>query len=397
MLKAIARRLVQAMALGCLGAACAADIHVDFEKGSDKAGGSKESPLRSFQAAIKKAAPGDCIIILPASKPINASLIARDKKGIEGKPIVVDGMFNTFVGCKRVDAKDWSETSPGLFVSKRKSPGEAMLLRYFMRFDGVMQRMDRHTKWGKPKFKAVEELQPCEWTIVNGSDFYFKLPQGKGLDEVLVEEPNLISGVQVEGACEFLTFKNMIMKSFWNDGFNIHGQSRNIVFENVAAIENADDGVSAHEDCQIFVKNMLSLKNSTGLCHIDRAECHHENMYIAGCDSRDIFVIMNPTFLKNIVVEGSALGKIEIGNPKSSIENCIFSNLRPGIALAVKPEVAVSDSVYCNYSVDAKAFPSAFKSADPASVKNEIERRRDALFAIFGGRLDEWKPVAKQP
>jgi len=390
------------MALAALlatGVAHAREIFVDFEKGDDKAQGAKESPLKGFPKALEKAEAGDSVILLPASKPVNCSLRAINKKGAPGKPIVVDGSFNVLDGSRRVEAKDWEEVSPSLFMNKRKSPGDAMLLRYFMRFDGVMQRMGRHTKYGKNSFKAVEELKPCEWTIVDGTSFYFKLPAGKGLQDVVVEEPAFDSGVQLAGTCESLVFKNIITTHFWNDGFNFHGHCKDIYLENVAAIENADDGISAHEDCQFRVKNMLSIRNSTGICHIEQADCEHENVYIYDCDSRDILVNFNVNLFKNVVVEGDAAGSLEIDNPKNKIEGCVFSNLRPGNFIKVNKDVAVSDSVYCGYKPKGgAALPEALKEVQPGEVSGEIAKRRDALFAVFGGKLDAWKPgTAKAP
>ena len=371
-----------------------ADVFVDFEKGNDRNNGEKATPLRTFSAAVNKAVPGDTVFLLPASKPVNTSLTVRNKKGLPDKPIVIDGMFNTLYGTVRIDEKSCQEVSPGLYLRKRSNPGVAMVLRYFMCFDGQMQRMERHLKWRNPQFKAVDALQPGEWTMQNNTDIYFKLPSGKAFNDVVVEEPKYISGVQLEGDCEYLIFRNLIVRNFWNDGYNIHNNCRNIRFENIAAVENSDDGISAHEDCQIFVKNMVSIGNGTGFCHIDRAECHHENIYIGDCSGRDILLNNKVNTLKNIVVDGSARGKLEFTGGQNSLDNCFFLNLRPGNGMEFKNStMTVKDSWYCNYALPASGMPPELKPMKQEEISVRIKEQRDVLLAIFGDRIKLPQPA----
>ncbi|UKI34012.1 MAG: hypothetical protein L6W00_11805 [Lentisphaeria bacterium] len=50
----------------------------------------------------------------------------------------------------------------------------------------------------------------------------------------------LANGVGVYGGSEYVVVKNLIAKHFWNDGYNIHNASKNITFENIAAISAGD-------------------------------------------------------------------------------------------------------------------------------------------------------------
>ena len=65
---------------------------------------------------------------------------------------------------------------------------------------------------------------------------YFRLPEGKTPETVRGELPRLANGVGVYGGSEYVVVKNLIAKHFWNDGYNIHNASKNITFENIAAI-----------------------------------------------------------------------------------------------------------------------------------------------------------------
>ena len=154
--------------------------------------------------------------------------------------------------------------------------------------------------------KKPEELKPFEWTLLNRTDLYFRLPDGQTPETVRVEIPCIYNGVGVAGESEHIIVRNLIVKHVWNDGYNIHHASKNIAFENVAAIGCGDDSVSAHENCTISVKNLVAIGNGTGVCHGSTAEADHENMYIADSDSRDFFVLNRRNSFRNIAVEASA-------------------------------------------------------------------------------------------
>ena len=229
------RWLIPALA-GMVAALPAAEYHVDFNRGDNAAAGTAEAPLRTFSAAVKKVQPGDTIRLVPSDRPIHAVLMLNKVKGTADKPITVDGAFNTLTGAARVRANEAAAVSPGLYRMKIKDPGEAMVWRFFMLFDGKQQRMGQHSKRECAPMKKPEELKPFEWTLLNRTDLYFRLPDGQTPETVRVEIPRIYNGVGVAGESEHIIVRNLIVKHVWNDGYNIHHASKNIAFENVAAI-----------------------------------------------------------------------------------------------------------------------------------------------------------------
>lgn len=151
-----------------------------------------------------------------------------------------DGSFNTLTGAARITSKDARQVSPGLYRMNIKDPGESMVWRFFLLFDGKQQRMEQHSKRKCGKLKKPEELNPFEWTLVDRTMLYFRLPEGKTPETVRGELPRLANGVGVYGGSEYVVVKNLIAKHFWNDGYNIHNASKNITFENIAAISAGD-------------------------------------------------------------------------------------------------------------------------------------------------------------
>ena len=274
----------------------AAELKVDYS-GKDK------TAHKNFNSALKVARPGDTITILPVDFVIRDSIIIKNYKASPDKPLTVNGSFNTFSGVSPLDPAEWKCVDKGLWERKiRLNRGFAE--RYFMVIDGHIARMGRFFKGKCPVgYKKVKDLKENEWTIIedkasrvkNTSTYsiYLKLDESvKDVTESKAEEPRRgqICGVELSGKCDSIIIKNFICRNFWNDGYNIHNKVVNTTFDTICAIDCGDDGISAHESCEIKVENFVSFGNSTGICHCQLAVCTHNNIYIEGALGRDIYL-----------------------------------------------------------------------------------------------------------
>ena len=83
----------------------------------------------------------------------------------------------------------------------------------------------------------MSDLQPGEWTYVKSEDaFYLKLPPDQLLDDANIRYPARSSAVVQSIRGSHLTVRNITGTHVYNDGYNVHGAQRNLVFENIAAI-----------------------------------------------------------------------------------------------------------------------------------------------------------------
>jgi len=161
-------------------------------------------------------------------------------------------------------------------------------------------------------------------------DFFFRLPEGSSFEEAKIEEPDfhMVDGVACRGDCSYVTFRNIIVKNFFNDGFNIHGKCHHIRYENVAALYCGDDGVSAHEACEIHMVNYAAVGCSTGICHITSARCRHENVYIEKIAGRELS-FHNST--ANAVIRGAirliSADGCHLRNKEGESQQCELENL----------------------------------------------------------------------
>lgn len=310
----------------------ARDIHVG-----------KEAP--TIHHAIKMAAAGDTIHLEPKVYRDYAGFYG--KKGEPGKPITLDGHGATLDGSDPIDTAKWREVSPGLFANDDLMPGlsDAVIGRWFFLFDGKMQHMGRTSKGKQAPLKKPEELQAGEWTFVNDPSrqkppskaiygtFYLKLAAGKSLAKAKVFAPMRSAGVQMSGDNAHLVVKNLTATHPYNDGFNIHGDCRDVVFENIRAIECGDDGISAHETAEYRVDGFVSIGNSTGICDTVAAKTSYNRVFIADCIGYDLFFLDDGRYkLTNAVIFSKAQNPFTVTGREDKhceleIDNVLFRRL----------------------------------------------------------------------
>ena len=272
----------------------AVEWHVDAVSGNDAAPGSVEAPLKTVAVAIKRAEAGDVIRLVHHGKPWTDLPTFHNKSGEPGKPIIFDGNGAVLKGSVPLDPGQWTEEGDGLFScgDLLANASRAVVDRFFFVFDGTMNRMGRSLKGPKEPWKQPGELRPGEWCWVEETGrFFLRIEPGQSLAEARIEVPLKSNGVAIAGECHHLVIRNVTSTHVYNDGFNIHGKTRDVRFENVKAIECGDDGISAHGDCHIEVDGMLSTGNSTGVCHVNDSHSVATNMTIHGNHGHSYFVL----------------------------------------------------------------------------------------------------------
>ena len=410
------RRVLLAAAILTGTALWGKEIFVDYKSGKASNPGTREAPYSAVAQALKKAAPGDTIRILPSDRPIRDNIQVTNVCGTPEAPITIDGMNNIFLGTLPLNPAEWEEVSPGLF-RKKMVTGKNWTSRFFLTFNGHINRMGVVKKASAPgtKYKTPEKLAPGEWTVVQGDpilpvkgphpqfnfEFFVRLPEGKtALADSGVEEPNIRKngGVNVRGKCRNLIFRNIIVKNFFNDGYNIHGDCEAIHFENIAAVECGDDGISAHESCKLTGKNMVFIGCSTAICHIQSVTSVQENVYAEKISGRELYFLANSdNTVKNVyMIADSFSGSLWANRKKDEHQTAVLENVyvvsnNPNAVFEIKGagEVKLTAS-----NVQLAGFKRVTENpgivkADPEALRKLISEKRAEFFAIFGGNLEK--------
>ena len=408
------RCLLTAVMMWSAAVLSAREIFVDVDSGKAGAPGTRSAPFAAIDEALAVVAPGDTIMILPAAHPIRANIPIRDLCGTAERPIIIDGMCNIFTGAEPISSARWRQVAPGLY-RRDEITAWAWVNRFFMVFDGRMNRMGRINKGtgSGAAFKKPDELAPGEWTVVQGEEvrrrgkyrwhrfeFYLRLPEGVTPENSGAEEPvNRLreGGVVLKGRCRHLVFRNFIVRNFLNDGYNLHGECRDIRFENIAAVDCGDDGISAHDRCSLTVSNLVVVGCSTAICHINGAVSVQENVYAERITGRE-FYFMNDTdtTIRNAFVvadsqSGSLWTTAKGERQRGRLENVFMASRNPR-ARFIKRERG--ELKFGAKNVRLAGFRQIMKQNGVAEVAPEPLRRRIAekraeFFAVFGGNLEK--------
>ena len=409
------RHLLLIAALTTAAAVSGRDICVDYRSGKADNPGTREAPLATTGQALKLAAPGDIVRILPSDRPIRDNVEIVNLRGTREKPIVIDGMNNILLGTKPLDPRQWREVEPGLF-RREVVTGENWAYRFFLTCNGKINRMGRLLKSAVPgaKFKKPDALAPGEWTVVKNEfvpsdnrhhkqfrfEYFVRLPAGaSSLADSGLEEPDVRrdGGVNFSGRCEFVTVRNLIAKNFYNDGYNIHGKCRDLHFENIAAVDCCDDGISAHEACTLTGKNMVFIGCSTAICHIQNVTSVQENVYAEKITGRELYFLANTrNTVRNVFMIADSRSGSLWTNRKGDRQTAVLENI---FAVSTNPESvfevrADGELALTASDVQLAGFGQVMKRSgiavvDPEDLRNRILAERRKFFAIFGGNLEK--------
>lgn len=277
------------------------NLYVDPATGDDRATGlapkadGADGPLRTLRPAIRRARPGDTIHLAPKAEPARDIAVFHDVHGEPDRPITLDGHGATLTGSDPLDPSQWEEVAPGLYrcdhllKEKLLTQDDAVIERWFMLFDGKMNHMGRCRKGKSLPLKTVTDLAVGEWTYEAARNaFYVKIDPAKKLADCRIEAPIRSEGVQISGDCSHLVIRNLTSTHCYNDGYGLHGKTRDVRFENIGAIECGDDGMSAHDDCDVVVDGFVSMRNATGLANTGLSHSVNTRLYLDGNRGTDL-------------------------------------------------------------------------------------------------------------
>lgn len=309
------------------------ELHVDPVEGNDAEDGLRK-PVRTIGRAIRLAQPGDTIHLRPMEYRDQAAF--QDKSGAPGRSITLDGHGATLNGCDPLDAAAWTEVSEGLYRHDNLLPlTDAIVARWFFLQNGKPNRMERCSKGPSQPLKAPEALRPGEWTFVKDEArtkaarpgyihgaFWIRTAEGQSLAEARIEAPLRMAGVSMHGDCSHLVVRNVTSIHPYNDGFNL-SNCRDIMFENIRAIDCGDDGISAHGECDYSVAGFASIGNATGICDTGHSRTSYRRVLIRDCIGFDLYFLDTGTYsVQDALVVSSAARSLYLSGREMPAEPC---------------------------------------------------------------------------
>jgi len=283
----------------------ATEWHVNAESGSDSNPGTADAPFGAIQKAITSASDGDSIQLHPKNAVYRQSATFRGRSGI-----TIEGNGVTLDGADALPATGWESLSETLF--RRKLP-RTTYDRHLLIVDGVMERMRRTQSSNSPDFPAVSELKAGQFCFENIDDKTGWLYVCGSVEKL--EWSTRVNGIATGGTCRQLVVRNLNTRNFLNDGFNIHGDARELKFESITGYDCFDEGFSAHDTCECQISRGRFWGNENGVADVNSAETSYQNS----------------DFFNNVNTDVLLIGKAH------SLLNCRVGNWTSAAALVAGP------------------------------------------------------------
>ncbi len=263
MLTAATRRLVPVLLVLGIVSLVAAETYVVDGANGDDANDGINAPFKTLARGTNVLAPGDTLSIVPMDGPYREGL-RMVHHGSAQAPIIIEGNGAVLSGSDPAPADGWTEADGIYNIAVAGSSDRAWLFAPERHFD---------------KGSSPTALQPEQFRY-EGGKLYFRPAEGKTPADYGLLFGVRAAGVAYTGAGQIIV-RNITCMNFWNDGFNIHGGSGPCWFENVKGIWNADEGFSAHENAECYVRGGEFSNNYWhGICDIQLSRTHFANCII---------------------------------------------------------------------------------------------------------------------
>ena len=256
---------------------------VDNVSGNDGNNG-VSAPFRTLAAGLKCLKPGDTLLLTKTDQPYRESLPVR----VGGTPqaqVIIDGGGATLSGADAAPTEGWTQAGGVWSV-----PQPTAVKRLY----GPEVRYEQG--------KSADALAPEQWFWAQGT-LYFRPQEGKKPADYGLQMSVREMGVLFFGAGQVIV-RNLTVTHCWDDGFNIHNGSGPLWFENIRAVWNGDQGFSAHENCECYVRGADFSNNRDGITDVGAARTHYQNVICRGSTRWGICFIGGVHSLTDVQVSG---------------------------------------------------------------------------------------------
>ncbi|MFW6157187.1 MAG: hypothetical protein ACOC7J_07690, partial [Armatimonadota bacterium] len=310
---------------------CAETYTVDGRRGDDGNDGIA-APFATIARGVNAVGPGDTLKIIPMDEPYRESL-RLTRHGLRGAPIVIEGGGATLTGADPAPTDGWTEQD-GIWQVPLKAHERMMVFgdeRHFIRGAGPTN------------------LQPEQWRWEDGT-LYFRPEEGKTpTDYDLRLAVDGASGVITTGA-GLIIVRDLTCVNFWNDGFNLHGGTGPMWFENIVGNWNGDEGFSAHENAECYVRGGEFNNNYWhGINDIIFSRTHYVDVVCRDNRSKGVRFNGGVHSLTDCEVSGSPINVELLPYPRAPFPQAqqhplasAFLNLRNTVVRTAGDEVGVS-------------------------------------------------------
>ena len=368
------RKFLFSVAFFSMLALSAKTVHVDGQNGLDSQDGlSAATAKKTIAAATSLLGPGDTLWLAPGQTFYESITFPVD--GTPTQPITVEGNGAIISGLMAVPEDQWQDKGDGLFFQPAK-----------IKYGALAPYMVNRDLTPLPRGAKPDTLQPGQG-VCTTDGLYIRCEPGRTPADLGLYVTGRVSGVALSNR-SYITVRNLIAEYFSNDGFNIHGYCRGLLFENITGRCNGDDGFSIHEDVAAMVRGGHFHDNTYGIQDVTASRSWYQGVlvennrsigvhFVGGARSLEDAVVRNNAgpqvrtqsdrarglgytpgnpmenglfFFKNVVILGSpgADAFDAAGNGKVVVSNCAILGGKTGLVVRDNAELHLHASVVAN-------------------------------------------------
>ncbi|MDD3127576.1 MAG: right-handed parallel beta-helix repeat-containing protein [Candidatus Izemoplasmatales bacterium] len=372
-------------------------LYVNNISGNDKNDGlSEKTAFASIEKAFASVKTSDHVEIANTGKPYQRpypgergqELVPRCG-GTADAPLVVNGNGAVISGLSVIPAEKWKKES------------EKMYTVFFYPMSNMYKGVKKDNFWfdetqiwwvdgeAAPNCKSMEALEKVPgafWWNKAEKKLVFHLPQGKKIGDLKIEIPSN-SGIYITH--DHALVKNFVMIFSWNDGFDIAGSPKNVVYKNCSAYNNCGQGFSCHNSGNAYYEDCAAIRcASSGACDVHWCNSTYKrcifvnNTYEAGVYATDESV---HNYDDCLIAGNRPFEQIwQRSHSKMNFANCVIVGRADSLAISSLANGSVS---FKNCTITDAASVCAVPSSSTASLAIEscvLARCREFFIKLPG-------------
>lgn len=252
------------------------DIYVSNTIGRDeyngqfpRFSGGGNGPYQTIQLAVRRANPGDRIVILPSDQPYREEVIIHGGRvhGWERFPIVIEGNGVEWTGERPIERDEWVYLDNGIY----QTAGLTQVLGILALAGGNLERLN-HPMWGERP-----TLEPRQYALWQGS-FLLRVGERERIDSYKCTVSHLDCGLLICQAPN-LILRNLRMRGFRLDAVQVRGPVQSVRFENCLFGNNGRAGVAVVTAGRVDLSNCFLENNARTAAVVG----NHSSLTLASC------------------------------------------------------------------------------------------------------------------
>ncbi|MEK3722849.1 carboxypeptidase regulatory-like domain-containing protein [Paenibacillus sp. FSL H8-0034] len=276
--------------------------------------------------------PGDRISLVPGSGPYRET-VSIHASGTPGNPIIFEGNgelitgFNPFQFTQEASGQ-WTYTLPSP-IENTTTGGSSNTFRHLVAYNGQRLMLDQPSGQNAGKFTS-------DYAALSSDGKKLILNMSKASPTVGWEIASRQNGVNVSNPYAYQTYRNLRVSGAQNDGFNVHGTGGGLVFENIEAFHNFDEGYSSHDSTQSSIDGGIFWGNDNGIYNQTNTALHFtaSNVQVHSNIGAGLTAQAGNNFLNNVRSWDNGISNLRLGGSVATVNVVTYEsrwNQRPWV------------------------------------------------------------------